>query len=193
MGFASYGSTTDLLGRAIQRKHGIDPDRDVKRVDVPFPVMESALRKGDIVAGELAQPFYANAKARGGIKELFTAQEVLPVLPLLMVAFTADFIAKHPDAVKAYLEDYVAALDYARDPKNRDDVVRIVAEVTKLPADGLRSFLLTPQDYTMAPDALPDTQAIQATFEFLREGGVLKTRLDAASVVDLRHHPRAKR
>ena len=193
MGVASYGSTTDLLGRAILKKNGIDPDRDVKRIEVPFPVMETALRKGDIVAGELAQPFYANAKARGGVRELFTAQEVLPVLPLLVEVFTAEFIAQHPGAVKAFLEDYVLALDYARDPKNRDDVITLVADVTKLPREVLASFLLTPQDYYMDPNALPDVDAIQKTFDFLRESGLLKTQLDAKAVVDLSHHPRAKR
>ena len=54
MGVASYGSTTDLLGRAILKRNGIDPDRDVKRIDVRFPVMEQALRKGEIAAGEMA-------------------------------------------------------------------------------------------------------------------------------------------
>jgi ABC-type nitrate/sulfonate/bicarbonate transport system substrate-binding protein len=193
MGVAGYGSTTDLLARAILKKNGIDPDRDVKRIEVPFPVIESALRKGDIVAGEMAQPFYANAKARGGVRELFTAQEVLPVLPLLVEVFTAEFIAANPAAVKAFLEDYVTALDYAREPKNRDEVVGVVAEVTKLPRDVLASFLLTPQDYYMDPNAMPDVDAIQKTFDFLREGGLLKTNLDAKAVVDLSHHPRAKR
>lgn len=193
MGVAGYGSTTDLLGRAILRRHGLDPDRDVKRVEVPFPVMEATMRKGEIVAGELAQPFYANAKARGGVRDLFTAKEVLPVLPLLLEVFTADFIARNPEAVRGFLEDYVAALDYARDPKNRDEVIGIVAEVTKQPREVLRTFLLTPQDYAMAPDALPDVGAVQKTFDFLTEAGVLKTKLNAASVVDLRYHPRARR
>jgi|RhiMetdeSRZDD1v2_1073273.scaffolds.fasta_scaffold54382_4 ABC-type nitrate/sulfonate/bicarbonate transport system substrate-binding protein len=193
MGVAGYGSTTDLLGRAILRRHGIDPDRDVKRVEVPFPVMEATMRKGEIVAGELAQPFYANARARGGVRDLFTAQEVLPVLPLLLEVFTADFLAKHPEAVKGFLEDYVLALDFARDPKNRDEVIGIVADVTKQPREVLRTFLLTPQDYLMAPDALPDAPAIQRTFDFLHEAGVLKGKLDATSTIDLRYHPRARK
>ncbi len=193
MGVASYGSTTDLLGRAILKKAGIDPDRDVKRIDVRFPVMESALRKGEIVAGELAQPFFAAAKARGGIRVLFTAQEVLPVLPLLVEVFTAEFIEKNPAAVKGFLEDYMAALDFARDPKNRDEVIGIVAEITKLPREIWATFLLTPDDYAMAADGLPDPKAIQQTFDFLTESGVLKTKLDAAATIDLRHHPRAKR
>lgn len=193
MGVASYGSTTDLLGRAILKKAGIDPDRDVKRIDVRFPVMESALRKGEIVAGELAQPFFAAAKARGGIRVLFTAQEVLPVLPLLVEVFTAEFIEKNPGAVKGFLEDYMAALDFARETKNRDEVIGIVAEITKLPREIWATFLLTADDYAMAADGLPDPKAIQQTFDFLTESGVLKTKLDAAAAIDLRHHPRAKR
>ncbi len=193
MGVAGYGSTTDLLARAILRRHGIDPDRDVKRVEVPFPIMEATMRKGEIVAGELAQPFYANAKARGGVRDLFTAQEVLPVLPLLVEVFTAEFIAKHPEAVKGFLEDYVVALDYARDPKNREEVIGLVADVTKQPRDVLRTFLLTSQDYAMAADGLPDGPAIQKTFDFLTEAGVLKGKLNAAAVIDLRYHPRASR
>lgn len=193
MGVASYGSTTDLLGRAILRRNGIDPDRDVQRIDVRLPVMEQALRKGEIAAGEMAQPFYAAAKARGGIRDLFTAQEILPVLPLLVEVFTEDFIAKYPDAVKGFLEDYVTALDYARDPKNRDAVISMVADVTKLPREVWSSFLLTPNDYVMAADGLPDPQAIQKTFDFLTDAGVLKTKLDAAAAIDVRYHPHAER
>ncbi len=192
MGVASYGSSTDLLGRAILKRNGIDPDRDVQRIDVRFPVMEQALRKGDIVAGEMAQPFYAAAHARGGIRDLFTAQEVLPVLPLLVEVFTEDFIAKNPDAVKGFLEDYVAALDYSRDPKNHDAVIGMVADVTKLPREVWASFLLTAKDYAMAADGLPDPAAIQKTFDFLTDAGVLKSKLDAASAIDVRYHPRAK-
>jgi ABC-type nitrate/sulfonate/bicarbonate transport system substrate-binding protein len=192
MGVASYGSTTDLLGRAILQRNGIDPDRDVRRIEVRFPVMEQALRKGEIVAGEMAQPFYAAAKARGGIRDLFTAKEILPVLPLLLEVFTEGFITNHPDAVKGFLEDYLTALNYARDPKNRDEVIGIVSDVTKLPRDVLASFLLTDQDYTMAPDTLPDTEAIQTTYDFLTASGVLKTKLDSASTIDLRYNPSAK-
>ena len=86
----------------------------------------------------------------------------------------------------------MAALNYARDPKNRDEVIGIVSDVTKLPRDVLTSFLLTNQDYTMAPDTLPDTEAIQTTYDFLTASGVLKTKLDAASTIDLRYNPSAK-
>jgi NitT/TauT family transport system substrate-binding protein/sulfonate transport system substrate-binding protein len=71
-------------------------------------------------------------------------------------------------------------------------VIGIVADVTKLPRDVLASFLLTNQDYAMAPDALPDTEAIQRTYDFLTAAGVLKTKLDAASTIDLRYNPSTK-
>jgi hypothetical protein len=68
-----------------------------------------------------------------------------------------------------------------------------VADVTKLPREVLRSFLLTERDYAMAPDGLPDAPAIQKTFDFLAEAGVLKGKVNAADVIDLRYHPRARR
>ena len=44
----------------------------------------------------------------------------------------------------------------------------------------------------MAPDTLPDIEAIQTTYDFLTASGVLKSKLDSASTIDLRYNPSAK-
>ena len=89
--------------------------------------MEQALRKGEIAAGEMAQPFYAAAKARGGIHDLFTAKEILPCCrscSKCLRKVSSRTIQMRSKVSRGLL----AALNYARDPKNRDEVIGIVSE-----------------------------------------------------------------
>lgn len=190
IGTSVYGGLTNIVGRAVLRKHGLDPDKDVKIIEVPFRVMEENIRKGQIATGEQPQHFYTAAHKRGGMRDLFNAREIFPELPILVHVFRTDFIAKHPAVAKAFLEDWVIAAEWMQ--KNRAEAMEVYAQVTRIPKELLTEFFLTTKDYYYPPDGLPNVPAIQKVFDHLFETREIKARLDARQVTDLRYHPRAR-
>ena len=106
-------TATDLWARAGLLNAGLVPDKDTKVVPMGFPVIGDAVRSGKVSAGTFVEPFYSAEVARGGLRKLFTATEAVGYdHELLDVWFGEKFLKAHPDAVRAFLADYVAVTKY---------------------------------------------------------------------------------
>jgi sulfonate transport system substrate-binding protein len=189
IGTSVYGGYTNIVGRGVLRKHGLDPDKDVKIIEVPFRVMEENIRKGEIAAGEQPQHFYTAAHKRGGVRDLFTSLDLFESAPLLIHVFRADFLTQHPQAARAFLEDWVTAAQWM--DTHRAEAMDVYASVTRIPKDLLAEYFLTKKDYYYPPDGFPNVPALQKVFDYLYETKEIGKRLDARALTDLRYHPRA--
>ena len=106
-------TATDLWARAGLINAGLVPDRDTKVVPMSFPAIGDAVRSGKVSAGTFVEPFYSAEVAKGGLRKLFTATEAVGYdHELLDVWFGEKFLKAHPDAVRAFLADYVAVTKY---------------------------------------------------------------------------------
>ena len=74
-----------------------------------FPAIGEAVRSGKVTAGTFVEPFYSAEMAKGGLRKLFTATDAMGYdHELLDIFFGEKFLKQHPDAVRAFLADYVA-------------------------------------------------------------------------------------
>lgn len=162
-----YGAALDYVQRAILRKAGLDPEKDVKILEISFGLMETTLRRGDIQCGAFPQPFLFKAMEAGGVKPLFRLGDIQPKFVQLINVVQSRFIEKNPDAVKAFLEDWKIASRYIHE--NPADVRKVTSEVTKLPLDLLNKFLLTKEDFYRDPIGEPDFQTLQKNWDFFHE------------------------
>jgi ABC-type nitrate/sulfonate/bicarbonate transport system substrate-binding protein len=106
-------TATDLWARAGLINAGLVPDRDTKVVPMVFPAIGDAVRSGKVSAGTFVEPFYSAEVAKGGLRKLFTATEAVGYdHELLDIWFSEKFLRAHPDAVRAFLADYVAVTKY---------------------------------------------------------------------------------
>ena len=106
-------SATDLWARAGILNAGLVPDRDVKVVPMGFPAIGPSVRSDKVSMGTFVEPFYSAEKAKGGLRPLFTAVEALGYdHELLDLWFGKKFLKAQPDAVRAFLADYIAATRY---------------------------------------------------------------------------------
>ncbi len=106
-------TATDLWARAGVLNVGLVPDKDVKFVPMPFPAIGPAVRSDKVGMGTFVEPFYSAERAKGGLRALFTAVEALGYdHELLDVWFGEKFLKAQPDAVRAFLADYVAVTKY---------------------------------------------------------------------------------
>lgn len=113
IGVVGYKTATDLWARAGILNAGLVPDKDVKVFSLGFPAMGDSVRTGKIQAGTFVEPFYSAEVAKGGLRKLFTAREAVGYdHELLDVWFGEKFLQAHPDAVRAFLADYVAVTKY---------------------------------------------------------------------------------
>jgi len=141
-------TATDLWARAALLRAGLVPDKDVKLVPMAFPAVGPAVRSDKVGMGTFVEPFYSAEKAKGGLRPLFTAVEAVGYdHELLDLFFGEKFLKAHPDAVRGFLADYVAATGYylANREKARRDIhkagfVRTPLEIYLKNADWRRDF-----------------------------------------------------
>jgi NitT/TauT family transport system substrate-binding protein/sulfonate transport system substrate-binding protein len=155
------------------KQHGIDPDKDIKLVEIPFPLVEEALRSGRVDSGPFAQPWGSAALNKGGVVKLFSISEVQSPLVNVFEVCRKDFTDQNLSVVKAYMEDFKDAMAYAL--SHPEETRRVASEATKLSYDVLKGFLLTKDDFYRPPSGRPNFAAIQKTWDIFYDEGVIKT------------------
>ncbi len=177
LGVNVYGASLDHIQRAILRKNGLDPEKDVKILEISFGLMEATLRKGDIQCGAFPQPFLYRAVDKGGVTPLFRLGDIQPKFVQLINVFQTKFIEKNPEVVRAFQEDWKIASQYIQ--QNPAEVRQVTSEVTKLPVDLLNKFLLTKDDFYRDPIGEPDFETMQKNFDFFYDSAkAISKRLD---------------
>jgi ABC-type nitrate/sulfonate/bicarbonate transport system substrate-binding protein len=172
IGGGTHGPFALMLKRA-----GVDPDKDIKLVEVSFSLSEDALRQGRVDAVNMNQPFAARAEAKGGVRKLFALSEAVPNIVHIVEACRKDFVDKNPELAKAYVRDITKALKMAL--ANRAETMKVVSETMKVPVEVLDTYLLKPNDFAREPGAAPNFAGIQAMLDVYTDTGMINKKLDA--------------
>ncbi len=181
----AIGGALDVDIRAMLRKHKLDDRRDVTMIEGPFSAMVPMLEehKADLVAG--TPPFSFIAEAKGDVRTLFTSRDAVGPSEFIFDVARKPFIDKNRAALVDFTEDWIRSLHWFLDPANHDQAVKIVADFTKLPTQGLTSWLFTHKDLYRDPDHRPNLAALQNNLNLQLELGFQKTHIDVAQYADL--------
>ena len=166
----------------LLRKHGLDPQRDIRLVETGFPGSEDAIRSGRVDVGVLNQPFAARAEAKGGLRKLFALADQQSDIVHILEVCRKDFVDSHPQLARAYVRDLTEGMRLAI--ANRSETLEVVSEVIKAPVAVLDSYLLKANDFAREKGAAPNFPAIQAMFDIYAETGMIARKLD---VSEFRH------
>ena len=177
VGISIIGGGTQGPFNLMLKKNGVDPEKDIKLVEVSFPLSEEAIRSGRVDSSNMNQPFAARAEAKGGIRKLFSLDQVLPNIVHIVEACRKDFVDKNPELAKAYVRDITKALKMAL--ANRPETMKIVSEITKVPVEVLDTYLLKGNDFAREPGAAPNFAGIQAMLDVYTDTGMINKKLDA--------------
>jgi ABC-type nitrate/sulfonate/bicarbonate transport system substrate-binding protein len=177
LGSGIYGPMAMLL-----KKNGIDPEKDIKLVEAPFPTQEDALRSGRIDVGVLNQPFASRAEAKGGLRKLFSIADEVPNVVHIVEACSKAFVDKNPELATLYVQDLTRGMGNAL--ANRDDTLKIVTEIFKAPAAVFEPFYFKEYDFARDPGAAANYDGIQKLFDIYTDTGMLPKKLD---VKDFKH------
>ena len=182
VGISIIGGGTQGPFDLMLKRNGLDPQKDIKLVEVSFSLSEDAIRSGRVDSSNMNQPFAARAEARGGIRKLFSLNQVLPNIVHIVEACRKDFVDKNPELVKVYVRDITRGLKLAL--ANRAETMNVVSEITKVPVSVLDTYLLKPNDFAREPGAAPNFAGIQAMLDVYYDTGMIPKKLD---VRELRH------
>lgn len=181
----AFGGAVDLAARSLVLKNGLKPNTDVTFIEANFANEEAMLREGKIQVAGLVQPFWSYIEANGQVRPLFTQRDGLGVTEFLFFAGRQDVIAAKRDVLVKFLEDYVRGTRFVVDPKNRERVLKAVAQLNQQPESKFADWaLLKDKDYFHAPDGKVNAAALQKNVDQLAELGEIKATFDVGPYID---------
>ncbi len=175
----AFGSAVDIVLRVALKRAKLDPKRDLEIVEITFPNIAPALRDHRIDCGILVIPFLPLEFAKGDLRALFTGADTLGPNEVAFMAASDPFIKAHPEALKALLADYVLALDWYYDPKNREKALELVSGVMKSSKDVLATYFLTSGDYYRDRNGCVSQKALQTPMDAMFEHGLIEQKIDS--------------
>lgn len=185
----AFGSAVDLTCRVALRKHGLDPRNDVEIVEIGFPNIGAAIRTGRVDCGNLVLPFMAVEEAKGGLRSLFSDADAFGPASVIFQVASTNFLKAHPEAVRAFLADYVQGLQWYYNRLNRARALEVVSELTKSPIPLLDSYLMTSKDYYRNPNGCVFPNTIQKPIDAMVQEKFIPQRVDASKFIDLSYLP----
>ena len=134
------GANPEYILRHLLAANGLDPDKDVEIVFADATEISAKLISGEIETAMLPVPAAtaAIAKSKGSVRDaidLTTAWNDLDngsQLIMSAVVARADFLAEHPQAVDAFLEEYEASVTYVKE--NPEEAGQLVADLGIAPS-----------------------------------------------------------
>jgi sulfonate transport system substrate-binding protein len=104
---------------------------------------------------------------------------------------TNKFIREQPDALRAFLADFVQGLAWYYNPANREKALDLVAGFTKSPREVLASYFITPRDYFRDPNGCVGVAAVQKPIDAMVEYQLIDKPVDAAKYLKMQFLPSA--
>jgi ABC-type nitrate/sulfonate/bicarbonate transport system substrate-binding protein len=182
--------TISIASRLLLAKHGLkDPAYRTKEL-IGTQTRAKCLLSGECDAVPLGQPDDIVFAAKGYTK-LGDSLEVIPVLQFNVIAARSDWAVKNKDVVVRFARAFGDAYRFMRDPANRDEVTKILAETTDAPPEVARqmlAFYYEPDRGVMPRQAEISLPGVAKVIELLGVSGALKAPLPAAEqFVDLQY------
>jgi sulfonate transport system substrate-binding protein len=187
----AFGSAVDLVLRVALKRAGLDPRRDVQIVEVTFANIAPAIREHRVDCGVLVIPFLPPEAAKGDLRAVFTGGDTLGPHSVIFQVTTDKFMREQPDALRAFLEDYIQGLAWYYDPANREKAIELAVGLTKSPKEVLASYFLTPRDYYRDRDGCISVSAVQKPIDVMVEYALIDRPVNAAAYMKLQYLPKA--
>lgn len=175
VGITAKLTMSHLMTASQLKVHGIDPD-GIQWVELPFTAMAERLKKGDIDAAYIAEPFLQQAAAQVGAYPVFdTATGPTADIPLTGYGAITTFVNKYPKTLAAFQRVMKKATDEASTDRAKvDDLVQKIAKV-----DANTAHLAVPTHFVSSLDP----NRIQRVVDLMLEFKALDKKIDVATMI----------
>jgi len=107
---------------------GIDPDRDVRLVVIPPPLLVDAMREGQIDGFCVGEPWNSVAVAVGVGCIVVPTTAIWRLSPEKVLGCRLEWMQRHPDRLQALVRALHRAAQWCEDPANHQELARLLAE-----------------------------------------------------------------
>jgi NitT/TauT family transport system substrate-binding protein len=129
VGITRFGSSTDFSVRYLIKKLGMEPDKDVKILQMGGqPEIVAGMQAGAVQAGVLSSPADYRAK-KAGFQLLVDFKKVGLDYPTLSLVSTRSFIKKDPQTVRRFLMAYSEGVE--RLYRDKELGVKVIGKYTR--------------------------------------------------------------
>ena len=185
IGVSTFGSLTDQLTRYALRKHGLQPETDVRIMQAgPSATSIQLLRSGRLLAAIQSAPTKWVAEDLGLTVLGTQVSEIAPQWPKHIFVARSKFLDDYPGTVRAFLRAHVAAIRLAR--ADRALAVKVLVDQVKYqPSYAARAY----DENLPAFDErgrLPDEQYMDIFWSIEVAAGTVAQALPSARLIDTR-------
>src|SRR5262249_46074551 len=116
LGVTRYGTVNDATMRLLLNKLGVDPERDVRLIQVgdSAPVVATSLIAGKTFDGALLQPPYYNKAVEAGMRVFANMEEMDIPFQQVGLNTTQKYIVKNSDVVRRVVKSIVEGVQLIR-------------------------------------------------------------------------------
>lgn len=169
------GTILHQLILAALAKNGMKPD-DIQFISMDLPSSAAALMNGSVDAALSAGPDAIRAE-KSGAKILTTGEGLVEAT--IVTAVSGEFLKKHPDLVRRFLNVHNAALSYSK--ANMESALQMTAAETGLPLESVKQmYPWYDFDSAVKPS---DIQELKRTQDFLIQNGMLKKSIEIEKMI----------
>jgi ABC-type nitrate/sulfonate/bicarbonate transport system substrate-binding protein len=190
VGLADEAGTISISMRRLLAAHGLQQGDFAVKVVEGTPGRWGCLRRGECDAVVLGQPQDLQAIEQG-YRLLGVSNEAVPDLLYTVTAVRRSWAMAHKETITRYVRALAAAFGFIRDPKNRDRVIRIIAQTTgssETVAAKTLNLFFEPERGVLPKRAEIDLNGLEQVIAMMGDAGTLKPPLpQAARFVDLEY------
>jgi NitT/TauT family transport system substrate-binding protein len=167
VGITTFGSSTDFSIRYLIKKLGMEPDKDVKILQMGGqPQIVAALVAGAVQAGVLSSPANYNAM-KAGFQMLVDFKSVGLDYPTVSLVSTRSYIKKDPQTVRRFLMAYSEGTE--RLYQDKELAMKVIGKYTKTnDRDALEAAYNFATTFVERPPHLP-TKAVETILTQIAE------------------------
>jgi len=180
----AIGGAVDIASKRFLLGHGLQDKRDYQVVEIEFPNMLAAIEENKIALATMINPFEIEAHKAGNLKTLFTVGQAMGPTQTTLLVGRAPYLAAHRAVLVDFFEDWIRALHWFYDPKNREAAIKIVADFTKKPPSEYSDWLFTKKDNYRDINAKPNLAALQSNLAVQKKVGFLNIDIDVKKYSD---------
>ena len=130
IGVTTAGSATDAAAHLFLKQYDMLDKVKILPAGGTVPAILAAMDQGNIAGGILSPPTTSRAED-AGYAELVNGARLGVPMNHSGIAISRGYMKDHMDEVKNFLAAYQEAWTFAADPKNKSDVVAVLAQYTQ--------------------------------------------------------------
>lgn len=183
VGVSQLGASPDFIARLGLRQLGLNPEKDVTIVPIGSPGERwAALSAGHVQATLFQTPLTLRASKAGFATLLDFATLDFPYI-LSGVLTTRSFIRTEPETVMDFVRGLADGMDFYRDDKNKEKVMKFLAEYYK--SNVMEELEETRRVYSQVTPGLPLITAKSIENVIANDKDLAGMSLSAADMLDL--------